>query len=187
MEIVEKPKRNEQIKQFLIFSIFSALILSIKPGYTGIENPLIFFLLVVIFAGIREIGRIKIAEKFSMYPVLRNWYPGLILGFLLAYFGFKLIPFIAIFSPYAFGRWKFKIKEKTIEEIGIISFLTLLIPLTFSIIFKILSLDILFQVNFFLLVSNLIPYFKLDGENIVKWGFDKWAFLILILIFIYLL
>lgn len=182
---------REEIKDIVIAVIALTILYSLsvtRPFGWSIDSLLLFIPISFIAVGLgfilHELGHKVVAQRFGFFSEFRKWNYGLLLGLLTVPFGFM------IFAPGAvyFGSYG---RMVTAEENGKISIAGPLVNIILAIIalfltlslrsyltmenagmmyIVLLTLVLMFNVNSFLAVFNLLPFPPLDGSKVVQWN-----------------
>jgi len=185
VELIEKEKfKKREIADFIVSVIVLSAVFSVQPRYSSFKDFVPYFVFVSVILGLRQIVYRIASEKLRLYPVYKAWYPGMVVGLLLSFFGIKFAaPGFVVLYPYAFGRWGMRRKRVTVSEDGLISFFGSMVDLGFAVISKAFVFPfsgLIYEVSAWMFLSNLIPVVELDGSKIVRWKMDLWIFLVLV-------
>ncbi len=182
---------REEIRDIIIaviaLSILYALSIT-RPFGWSLDSLMLFIPISFIAVGIgfilHELGHKVVAQRFGFFSEFRRWDYGLILGLLTVPLGFM------IFAPGAvyFGSYG---RMVTPEENGKISLAGPVVNIVLAIIALLLTLSIrpylsmenagimyivlvtlvlMFNVNSFLALFNLLPIPPLDGSKVIQWN-----------------
>jgi Zn-dependent protease len=151
----------------------STLSIAIIFSFPYFGNFFEYLAIVALSFVLHELGHKFAGEKFGCIAFYKIWPAGILLGLIFMLAGIKFVaPGAVVIYPFRFGRWKFKARELTRKEEGIIAASGPLINLFFASLFLfsknpfILSLS---YVNAFLSFFNLLFVPPLDGSKIIQW------------------
>ena len=169
-----------EIRDMTISVIAIALIFS----YPNFFNFPIFLVAVIIAFLFHELAHKFVAQKFGAAAYYKMWPHLLVLGLVTMFTPFKfLAPGAVVIQPYKFGRWGYRIKHLTHNELGLIAVSGILVNLFFALTFRLIDNQI-FQLiallNAWLALFNLLPFGPLDGRKVMRWNTMYWFILILI-------
>ena len=167
---------------FAVYNLFWGL-------YPGLFHPEVLSRLVVLSFTIgiafiaHEMGHKWAAEQFGTASRFVMWSQGIIFMMLTSFFGFL---FAAPGAVYIFARNMPKEQEGIISVAGpsvnILLYSIFALILIGSGIFGYVLTDILkticalgLQINAFLALFNLLPFFILDGAKVFRWNKSIWA------------
>jgi len=161
--------KKEEVRDLILSALAIALIFS----FPHFQNFLEYLAIVALSFILHELGHKFSAEKFNCLAFYKIWPAGILFGLIFMLAGIKFVaPGAVVIYPFRFGRWKFKARELTRKEEGIIAASGPLINLFFASLFLfsknpfILSLS---YVNAFLSFFNLLFVPPLDGSKIIQW------------------
>lgn len=182
---------REEIKDIVIAVIALTILYSLsvtRPFGWSIDSLLLFLPISFIAVGLgfilHELGHKVVAQRFGFFSEFRKWNYGLLLGLLTVPFGFM------IFAPGAvyFGSYG---RMVTVEENGKISIAGPIVNIILAILALFLTLSLrsyltlenagtmyiilvtlvlMFNVNSFLALFNLLPFPPLDGSKVIQWN-----------------
>ena len=182
---------REESKDIVIAVIALTILYSLSVTRSfgwSIDSLLLFIPISFVAVGLgfilHELGHKVVAQRFGFFSEFRKWNYGLILGLLTVPLGFM------IFAPGAvyFGSYG---RMVTTEENGKISIAGPIVNIVLAIIALFLTLSLrsyltlenagtmyiilltlvlMFNVNSFLAVFNLLPIPPLDGSKVIQWN-----------------
>lgn len=189
-------ERNDLIISW--FTISLAFAIMIVPALLG-RLPFHVALLIAFFSVgtgfvFHELAHRYVSRHFGFHAEFIAWKTGLLLAIVLpiiTFFAFNNpILFAAPGAVYIFGQ------NISIKQNGIISAAGPASNLLFAFIFYLLAFFVFVdqtlimlvlyyaaQINAYLAFFNLLPFFVLDGEKVMKWNFMAWLTMIVIAAF----
>ncbi len=184
---------RREILELILATLTLTIIFSFKQNFIDLKNFPIYLVAVISAFLFHELAHKFTAIKFGCMAFFKLWPQGIILGFLLMFFGIKFVaPGAVIIFPFQFARWGFRKTILTVRESGIIAAAGLLVNLFFALVFGLLPFHfakLIASVNAWLFFFNLLPFPPLDGAKILMWSWSIWVFLFIvscILLFIFL-
>lgn len=175
---------KREILEITVATLSLTIIFSFKGFFIDLRNFPIYLLAVVSAFLFHELAHKFTAIKFGCMAFFKLWPQGIVLGFLLMFFGVKFVaPGAVIIFPFQFARWGFRKTILTVREAGLIAVAGLLVNLFFAIIFGLLPFRfarLIAAVNTWLFFFNLLPFPPLDGAKVLMWSWSTWTFLFII-------
>ncbi|TAL46749.1 hypothetical protein EPN87_04575 [archaeon] len=187
---------DEEIRDIAIAVVVITFIFAFRPlqeifqGAAPIDLaslPLYFFIVVIAFL-LHELAHKFVAIKFNSSAVFKIWPQGILLALFLMLFGLKFVAAGAVMiSPFKFGRWGFRRRDLTGPETGLIALAGVAVNLVFALLFSMINVvypnpafALIYFVNAWLFLFNMLPVPPLDGSRIMAWNIGVWALLIII-------
>ncbi|MBI5228918.1 site-2 protease family protein [Candidatus Micrarchaeota archaeon] len=155
-----------------------------------IQKFFVIFLTVGLGFILHELAHKYVAMHYGAYAVYRAWVWGLVFAVSLAFatqflFG-KGFVFAAPGAVYIFGP---HLSRKHNGLIGLAGpLMNLVVAIGFSLLGALSFLNpaiasLGFQVNMFLGFFNLLPFYPMDGEKVVRWNQNVWFALFIVFMF----
>jgi Zn-dependent protease len=161
--------KKEEVRDLIV----SALVITLIFSFPYLQNFFSYLAIIALSFILHELAHKFSAENFGCFAFYKIWPTGILFGLIFMFAGVKIVaPGAVVIYPFRFGRWKFKVRELTRKEEGIIAAAGPLVNLFFASLFLfsenpfILSLS---YINAFLAFFNLLFIPPLDGSKIIQW------------------
>ena len=160
--------------------VISVISLTIVLAYPNFGNIVLVLVAVIVGFLMHELAHKFAAIKFKALAFFKLWPEGLLLGFVTMLIPFRFVaPGAVVVYPYKYGRWGYREKHLTVNEMGIVSAAGPIVNIFFAFVFAFIpGAGFIAYVNSLLAVFNLIPIKPLDGSKVMMWKWWFWAFLI---------
>jgi Zn-dependent protease len=171
--------KKEEIRDLIV----STLAITIIFSFPHFKNFFEYLVIIVLSFVLHELAHKISAEKFNCLAFYRIWPAGILFGLIFMFAGLKIVaPGAVVIYPFRFGRWKFKTRELTRKEEGIIASAGPLVNLFFASLFLFLKTPFVFSlsyINALLSFFNLLFIPPLDGSKIIQWKPLVWFLMFL--------
>jgi len=150
--------------------------------------PVVFVSVLVGFI-LHELAHKFAANKFNAVAFFKLWPEGILVGLFTMLLPFRfLAPGAVVIYPFKYGRWGYREKHLTPNEMGIIASVGPMVNIFFAFVFALIpGWQLVGEINAMLGVFNLIPIKPLDGSKVVLWKWWFWVFLFGVAVFSILL
>lgn len=172
--------------------IISIAVITFIFTYPYVQFVWLGLFVVVIAFLFHELAHRYLARRFGCVAKYKMWPEGILFSLVFRLFGFVFVaPGAVVIYPYKFGRWGHRVKQLTINEMGVISAAGPLVNLFFAIFFMaipgyfgfISTVPLYLKphvINAWLAFFNLLPIPPLDGSKVLRWKPWFWAFIFVI-------
>jgi Zn-dependent protease len=177
---LSKAFSTVEIRDMAISVVAIALIFSF-PNVAQFPMLLVAVIIAFLF---HELAHKFVAQRFGAVAYYKMWPHLLLLGLVAMLTPFKFVaPGAVVIQPYKFGRWGYRFKHLSPNELGLIAVSGILVNLFFALTLRLVENPIaqtIALLNAWLAFFNLIPLGPLDGRKVLRWSMFAWFVLILI-------